>query len=234
MQAYDVAIVGGGITGCALAFELGRYRVKTALLERSNDVAAGATRANSGIVHAGYDPEPGTLMARCNVEGNALIRELAPALGVSYRNNGSLVVALSEEDRPRLKNLFDRGIQNGVPGLELLSGEEARRREPQLAAEVVGALYAPTAGIISPWEFALALAETAVRSCPNTRWFPSGKTGRDSAWQPREDGKSGAALWSTRQEPTGIGSMIWWHRIPLISGRPKASIICWIRLRGIW
>ena len=113
MQAYDVAIVGGGITGCALAFELGRYRVKTALLERSNDVAAGATRANSGIVHAGYDPEPGTLMARCNVEGNALIRELAPALGVSYRNNGSLVVALSEEDRPRLKNLFDRGIQNG-------------------------------------------------------------------------------------------------------------------------
>ena len=164
MQAYDVAIVGGGITGCALAFELGRYRVKTALLERSNDVAAGATRANSGIVHAGYDPEPGTLMARCNVEGNALIRELAPALGVSYRNNGSLVVALSEEDRPRLKNLFDRGIQNGVPGLELLSGEEARRREPQLAAEVVGALYAPTAGIISPWEFALALAETAVQN----------------------------------------------------------------------
>lgn len=171
MQAYDVAIVGGGITGCALAFELGRYRVKTALLERSNDVAAGATRANSGIVHAGYDPEPGTLMARCNVEGNALIRELAPALGVSYRNNGSLVVALSEEDRPRLKNLFDRGIQNGVPGLELLSGEEARRREPQLAAEVVGALYAPTAGIISPWEFALALAETgcAERLCVPAR-----------------------------------------------------------------
>ena len=164
MQTYDVAIVGGGITGCALAFELSRYHVKTALLERSNDVAAGATRANSGIVHAGYDPEPGTLMARCNVEGNALIRELAPALGVSYRNNGSLVVALSKEDLPRLKSLYDRGIQNGVPGLELLSGEEARRREPHLADEVAGALYAPTAGIISPWEFALALAETAVQN----------------------------------------------------------------------
>ena len=162
MRQYDVAIIGGGITGCALAFELSRYHVKTVLLERSNDVAAGATRANSGIVHAGYDPEPGTLMAQCNVEGNALIRELAPLLGVSYRNNGSLVVALSEEDRSQIQVLFDRGIRNGVPGLELLSGEEARRREPQLAAEVIGALYAPTAGIISPWEFALALAETAV------------------------------------------------------------------------
>lgn len=162
MRRYDVAIVGGGITGCALAFELSQYRVKTALLERSNDVAAGATRANSGIVHAGYDPEPGTLMARCNVEGNARIRELAPALGIPFRNNGSLVVALSEAELPLLNDLYDKGVQNGVPGLELLTGEEARKREPQLAAEVAGALYAPTGSIISPWEFALALAETAV------------------------------------------------------------------------
>ena len=133
-----------------------------ALLDRSNDVGTGTTRANSGIIHAGYDPEPGTRMARFNVEGNALTRQLAGELRVPFVGNGSLVVALSEEDLPVLRGLYERGQANGVPGLELLSGEEARRREPALAGEVCGALWAPTAGIISPWEMAIALADTAV------------------------------------------------------------------------
>ena len=163
MQAYAVAIVGGGITGCALAFELGRYRVKTALLERSNDVAAGATRANSGIVHAGYDPEPGTLMARLNVEGNRLTGEICEKLQVPFKRVGSLVVAFSPEQLPTLRTLYDRGCKNGVPGLRLLSGEEARAMEPGLSEEVCGALLAPSAGIIDPWGFAIAMAETAVR-----------------------------------------------------------------------
>ena len=160
--AFDVAIIGAGIVGCAAAFELSKTTARVALLDRSNDVGTGTTRANSGIIHAGYDPEPGTRMARFNVEGNALTRQLAGELRVPFVGNGSLVVALSEEDLPVLRGLYERGQANGVPGLELLSGEEARRREPALAGEVCGALWAPTAGIISPWEMAIALADTAV------------------------------------------------------------------------
>ena len=164
MQAYDVAIVGGGITGCALAFELGRYRVKTALLERSNDVAAGATRANSGIVHAGYDPEPGTLMARLNTEGNRMAGEICERLGVPFARVGSFVLAFSEAECKTLETLLHRGRANGVPGLRILSGAEARAMEPNLSENVQAALHAPSAGIVNPWEFALAMAETAVEN----------------------------------------------------------------------
>ena len=159
---YDTAIIGAGITGCAAAFALARTTARVILLERDDDIAAGATRANSGIVHAGYDPVPGTLMAQYNIEGNAMIRELAPRLRVPFRQNGSLVAALTPEELPTLQKLYERGKENGVPALSLLTGEEAQRLEPNLSAEVCGALHAPTAGVISPWEFALALAQTAV------------------------------------------------------------------------
>ena len=159
---YDVAIIGAGITGCAAAFELSRTTARVALLDRDSDVAAGATRANSGIVHAGYDPLPGTRMARCNVEGNALLHQYAGELNLPFRPTGSLVLALSQEELSTLRTLYARGLQNGVPGLRLLSAEEARAREPALTPEVRGALYAPTAGVIGPWETALAFAETAV------------------------------------------------------------------------
>ena len=147
---YDVAVIGGGVIGCAVACELSKTKARVILIERDNDVATGATRANSGIVHAGYDPLPGTKMARYNVEGNAMMAELAKNLHVDYVVNGSLVLALEPEDDVTLRQLKERGDANGVPGLALLSGEEVRRREPNLSPNVRGALYAPTAGIITP------------------------------------------------------------------------------------
>ena len=161
---YDVLIVGCGITGAAAAMELSKYDLKVGVLERENDVADGTTKANSAILHAGYDPEPGSLMAKLNVRGVALARELCEKLDVPYDPCGSFVLAFSEEDCRTLETLLARGKQNGVPDLQLLSGEQARALEPNLSEEVKGALYAPTGAICSPWEYALALAETAVKN----------------------------------------------------------------------
>ncbi len=161
---YDVLIIGCGVTGAAAAFELSRYRLRVGIVERENDVALGTTKANSAILHAGYDPEPGTLMARLNVRGVELARELCQKLDVPYRPCGSLVLAFSEEERPALEELYRRGQANGVPGLKLLDGAVARSLEPNLSDEVAAALHAPSAAICSPWEYCLALAETAVKN----------------------------------------------------------------------
>ena len=161
---YDVLIIGCGITGAATAFQLARYRLKVGILEQENDVADGTTKANSAILHAGYDPEPDSLMARLNVRGSALARELCPRLDVPYRPCGSLVLAFSQEEVGTLEELYRRGTANGVPGLELLIGDQARAKEPNLSSQVTGALWAPSAAICSPWEYCLALAETAVRN----------------------------------------------------------------------
>ena len=160
---YDVVIIGCGVVGASAAYELARYKLRVAVLEAAADIAAGTTKANSAIIHAGYDPEPGTLMARLNVEGNRLTGEICEKLQVPFKRVGSLVVAFSPEQLPTLRTLYDRGCKNGVPGLRLLSGEEARAMEPGLSEEVCGALFAPSAGIIDPWGFAIAMAETAVR-----------------------------------------------------------------------
>ncbi|HJB68850.1 MAG TPA: NAD(P)/FAD-dependent oxidoreductase [Candidatus Fournierella excrementigallinarum] len=160
---YDVVIIGCGVVGAAAAYELARYKLRVAVLEAAADIAAGTTKANSAIIHAGYDPEPGTLMARLNVEGNRLTGEICEKLQVPFKRVGSLVAAFSPEQLPTLQTLYDRGCKNGVPGLRLLSGEEARAMEPGLSEEVCGALFAPSAGIIDPWGFAIAMAETAVR-----------------------------------------------------------------------
>ena len=157
---YDVVVIGCGITGAAAAFELSRYRLRVAVLERENDVACGTTKANSAILHAGYDPAPGSLMARLNVRGSALAEELCAALDVPYRRTGSLVAALGAQDLPKLEALYAQGRANGVPGLELLGGAEARALEPNLSPAVTAALHAPSAAICSPWEYCLALAET--------------------------------------------------------------------------
>lgn len=160
---YDVVIIGCGVVGASAAYELARYKLRVAVLEAAADIAAGTTKANSAIIHAGYDPEPGTLMARLNVEGNRLTGEICERLQVPFKRVGSLVAAFSPEQLPTLQALYDRGCKNGVPGLRLLSGEEARAMEPGLSEEVCGALFAPSAGIIDPWGFAIAMAETAVR-----------------------------------------------------------------------
>ena len=174
-QRYDVIIIGCGVTGAAAAYELARYKLRVAVLEAMNDIADGTTKANSAIIHAGYDPEPGTLMARLNVEGNRLTGEICEKLQVPFKRVGSFVVAFDEAQKGTLRALYERGVENGVPGLALLDGGEARAMEPNLSGEVCGALYAPTAGIIDPWGFAIAMAETAVRggvevrrSCPVT------------------------------------------------------------------
>ena len=160
---YDVVIIGCGVVGASAAYELARYKLRVAVLEAAADIAAGTTKANSAIIHAGYDPEPGTLMARLNVEGNRLTGEICEKLQVPFKRVGSLVVAFTPEQLPTLQTLYDRGCKNGVPGLRLLSGEETRAMEPGLSEEVCGALFAPSAGIIDPWGFAIAMAETAVR-----------------------------------------------------------------------
>lgn len=161
---YDVIVIGCGIVGAATAYELSKYQLKTLILEAENDVSLGATRANSAIMHAGFDPEPGSLMARLNVEGAERAKELCQKLSVHYDQIGSLVVAFSEEELALIKTLYDRGVKNGVKDLELLNQEELHKKEPNLSHESLGALYAPTAAIVNPWEFCLALAETAVKN----------------------------------------------------------------------
>ncbi len=165
----DVAIIGGGVCGCSLLYELSRYDVDVVLLEKENDVSVGTTKANSAIVHAGYDPEPGTKMARYNVEGNAIIKELCEKLDVPYKQIGSLVLAFDEEQEELVKELFRRGTENGVPGLRILTAEEVFAMEPNVSQEVKSALYAPSAGVISPWELAIAQAETAVKNGAQVR-----------------------------------------------------------------
>ena len=161
---YDVTIIGAGVIGSAAAYYLSQYQLKLLILEGENDVAAGTTKANSAIIHAGYDPVPGTNEARFNVEGSRLTKELCQKLDVPYKQNGAMVLAFSEKENEHLTKLYQRGLANGVAELQLLDGAEARKLEPQISDRVTGALLAPTSAIISPWEFSLALAETAVRN----------------------------------------------------------------------
>lgn len=159
---YDVAIIGAGVIGALTARELSRYQLRTALLEAENDLAMGATKANSGIVHAGFDAMPGTLKAKFNVKGCEMMPEYCRDLDVPYKNNGSLVVAFSEKELETLKELYNRGIANGVSGMELLDRDALFAIEPNIADGACGALLAKTAGIVCPYELTIAAAENAV------------------------------------------------------------------------
>ncbi len=159
---YDVAIIGCGIIGGAVAYYLSRYKLSIAVLEKNNDVCMETTKANSAIIHAGYDPEPGTNCAKFNVRGNELTEEIAGKLDVAYKKIGSLVVAFSEDELEHIKRLYDRGIKNGVPDMKLIDRDELREMEPCISDKALGALYAPTAAIVNPWEYGIAMAETAV------------------------------------------------------------------------
>lgn len=161
---YDVAIVGSGITGSACAYFLSKYRLKIAVIEKNNDVCCGTTKANSAIIHAGYDPHPETLMAKLNVKGSEMAKEICAKLDVPYNQIGSLVVAFSEEETKTVEELFERGNANGVPDLKILNREELKEAEPMISDEALCALYAPSAAIVNPWEYGLAMAETAVRN----------------------------------------------------------------------
>lgn len=158
---YDVLIIGAGVTGCAIARELSHTGLKIALSDACDDVAMGASRANSAIVHAGYDCVPGTLMAKLNVRGNEMFDDVCESLNVPLLRVGSFVIAFGEEDEKELNNLLERGRANGVPGLEIISGERAREMEPKLSDDVTAALWAPTAGITCPYELTIVMSENA-------------------------------------------------------------------------
>ena len=159
---YDVAIIGGGIVGACIARELSKYKGQFCIIEKADDVACGTSKANSGIIHAGFDAKPGTLMAKLNVEGTAMYPELAQSLHFDYKNNGSLVIGFCEEDMAHIKKLYDRGQENGVPGLRVIDGEELHKLEPNVSEEACGALLAESAGIVSPYMATWAFAENAV------------------------------------------------------------------------
>lgn len=161
---YDVTVIGCGVIGASTAYELSRYKLSVAILEKENDVACGTTKANSAIVHAGYDPHLGTKMARLNVQGSKMMEELCRRLSVDYKRIGSLVLAFDDTDMAVVRDLFDRGQKNGVEQLQVLTKEQTLELEPNLSAEVIGALYAPTAAIVNPWGLAIALAQTAVKN----------------------------------------------------------------------
>lgn len=159
---YDVIVIGAGIIGGAIARELARYRLSVCILEKENDVATGATKANSAIVHAGFDAKNDSVKAKMNVRGSQIMEKNAKELHVKYQNNGSMVIGFNPEDEKQLQILYERGLKNGVKQLRLLSGDEAKEIEPGLNENVTCALYAPTGAIVCPYELAIACVGNAM------------------------------------------------------------------------
>ena len=169
----DVAIIGAGVIGCAIARELSRWKLDICVLEKESDVAEGTSKANSGIVHAGYDAAPGSVKAKLNARGSAMFPKLSKELDVPYKQNGSLVVSFSDEGNSLLEKLLEHGRQNGIEGLEILTREQALKKCPRLSEQVVAALYAKTAGIVCPYELTLAFAENAFKNGARFRFNSS-------------------------------------------------------------
>lgn len=157
----DVIVIGAGVTGCGIARELSRYDWRVMVLEKASDVCEGTSKANSGIVHAGFDAHPGTLKAKLNVEGSEQMEELAKELDFPYKRNGSLVLCFDEKDREKLQKLYEKGLKNGVKELRILEREELKQLEPNISDNTVAALYAPTGAIVCPFGLTIALAENA-------------------------------------------------------------------------
>ncbi len=161
-KIYDVAIIGGGVVGGMIARKLASYKLKICIIEKESDVAMGATRANSAIVHAGFDAKEGTLKALLNVRGSEMMEDVARELGVKYKRNGSLVIGFSEEDRVSLNALCERGIKNGVKGVRVVDRDELKSLEPNISDNALCALYAPTGAIICPYELTIAAIGNAM------------------------------------------------------------------------
>lgn len=157
----DIIIIGGGVVGCAVARLLSRYEAEVAVLEGGSDVAEGASKANSGIVHAGFDAKPGSLKAKLNVEGAQMYPQLCAEVNAPYSRPGAMVLAFTEAERPTVQKLYDQGIQNGVPEVRIIEREEILSLEPNVNPDVVCALYVPTSGLTSPYELTCALADHA-------------------------------------------------------------------------
>ncbi|MFA5292178.1 MAG: NAD(P)/FAD-dependent oxidoreductase [Phycisphaerae bacterium] len=163
-KKYDIAIIGAGVVGASIARRLSRYKLTVALLEKEVDVSFGTSKANSGIIHAGFHDTPGSLKAELCVRGNTEYDRLADELEFPFERRGELVVAFDEEQQQTLYKLYRNGQQNGVRYMELLGRERTLELEPNLNPDVLGSLYAPTAGIIGPYEYCFALVENAVKN----------------------------------------------------------------------
>ena len=158
-MTFDYVVLGGGVVGCAILNKLTRVGKKCILVEKGNDVAIGTTKANTGLVHAGFDAKPGTLKAILNVKGAKMMEQVCNTLSVPYKKNGALVVG---NDLKKIKNLYERGKENGVQDLYIIGKKEIQKLVPNICKDVKYALYAKTAGIVSPYELAIAYAEEAV------------------------------------------------------------------------
>ncbi|MBN1524821.1 MAG: NAD(P)/FAD-dependent oxidoreductase [Spirochaetales bacterium] len=161
MKHFDVIIIGAGVTGAAIARQLSRYSIKTAIIEKETDVSFGTSKANSGIIHAGFHSPPGMLKTELCIKGNRSFDILKEELGFSFERRGELVVAFNDEELQILKNLYAQGIKNRVHYLELIGTARLREMEPNLSEDIIGALYAPTAGIVEPYEYCFSLIENA-------------------------------------------------------------------------
>ncbi|MGB2705588.1 MAG: NAD(P)/FAD-dependent oxidoreductase, partial [Candidatus Omnitrophota bacterium] len=164
MKLYDVAIIGGGVTGGAIARELSRYKLNIALFEKEEELAFGVSKSNSGIIHPGTQNPPDSLKGKLCVRGNMLMRKISKELGVDFKEVGSLIVALSEEEVPRLLEIKKEAEMLGVPKLEIVDSKWLRHNEPNLNKDAICALYAPTAGIISPYRLVYDLCENAAKN----------------------------------------------------------------------
>lgn len=183
---YDAVIIGCGVIGCAVARYLSRFQGRFCLLERENDVCSGTSKANSAIVHAGFDAKAGTLMAKYNVLGSRMMPQLAKELDFPFRRNGSLVLCLAQEDMPKLRALYENGIQNGVERLEILDARRLHEMEPNISDGAVAALWAPTGGIVCPFQMTVALGENAIHNgveIYRNAEVTEVKRGKDNTWQ---------------------------------------------------
>lgn len=160
-KQFDVAIVGAGVVGASIARELSRYCIRVCVVEKEMDLCEGTSKANSGIVHAGYDAAPGTLKAKLNVEGNQRMEELSKKLSFPFQRNGSLVLCFQEKDLPGLFMLQEQGEKNGVKGLRVVTGTEMEEIESNISKEAKAFLYAPSGGIVCPFQLTIAMAENA-------------------------------------------------------------------------
>ena len=158
---YDIIVIGAGVVGTCIARELSKYQADVCVIDKADDVASGTSKANSGIVHAGYDCKPGTLMAKLNVRGNELLYQLAEELDFPIKKNGSLIVCTIESERGKLDVLLDQANKNGVPDARIVERDELLKMEPNLSPNAVAALYVPTGGIICPFNLAIAMGENA-------------------------------------------------------------------------
>lgn len=185
---YDVLVIGAGVVGTAIARELSKYKLRTCVIEKEEDVCSETSKANSGIVHAGYDADPGTLKAKLNVLGAAMIRELSEELDFPFKENGSMVIAINDNEggapdpeasairMDKLQELLERGKKNGVKGLKIISGDEAREIEPALSDAVEAALLVPTGGIVCPFLMTVAFAENAAENGVEFRFLEKVKS----------------------------------------------------------